>query len=201
MIVTKMATIVSHELKNSLSTIMGLIRSGGVEEKKLNHEIKRMLEFLDRISLFTRPIKVKNELICLNYLILDVLQDFRTATETVLEFNSSDELRITTDPVILEHILKNIIKNSIDALDGRGKIQIDLEKKPEKVSISIADDGPGIPPEDLKKIFQPFYTTKPDGTGLGLAIVKRFSEAIGAEVSVSSKPGRGTRFILELPNV
>jgi two-component system sensor histidine kinase HydH len=63
----------------------------------------------------------------------------------------------------------------------------------------VADDGPGIPPGELARIFTPFFTTKPAGTGLGLAVVQRIADAHGGSVSVESAPGEGARFTVRLP--
>ena len=67
------------------------------------------------------------------------------------------------------------------------------------VEISIKDTGPGIPKEELKKLFIPFFTTKDNGTGLGLAISQRIVEAHNGNISVKSKKGKGTTFIISLP--
>jgi len=67
------------------------------------------------------------------------------------------------------------------------------------VSIAVTDDGPGIPPEDLKKIFDPFYSTRDDGTGLGLTMVHRIVDEHDGHVEVKSTLGAGTSFIVSLP--
>ncbi|HID31750.1 MAG TPA: hypothetical protein EYP24_00020 [bacterium (Candidatus Stahlbacteria)] len=198
-IVSKVATIVSHELKNSLSTILGFIRSGKVDESKLNLEIKNMLEFLDRIALFTRPIKVKKEEISINYLIRDIIADFNHLQSVSVDFHSDGEIRSQTDPILLEHAIKNILKNSIESFEGPGVIKINLKGEKDAILVTIIDNGPGFDPAIEKRIFTPFFTTKPDGTGLGLTIVKRFIEAIGGEVALKSVKGKGTEVRLRLP--
>lgn len=190
--VNNMATMVSHELRNSLSTILGLGRASKIDQKRLLIEINSMLDLLDRISLFAKPIKVKKDLISLNDLISDAIGNFNNVPGVKISFYSEDEFKVETDPIVVDHILSNIIKNSIESFTNSGNIDIRLEKQQETAMIKIVDDGPGISRSIIDRIYLPFFSTKPDGTGLGLAIVKRFAEAIDAEVDIDSTPGRGT---------
>lgn len=104
----------------------------------------------------------------------------------------------------LRNALLNLAINARDAMDLRGRLVIDLRnvRCPEygdRVWMTIADTGPGIPPEILERVLIPFYTTKPNGTGLGLATVAEFARASGADLAIESKPGLGTRVTLEFP--
>jgi two-component system NtrC family sensor kinase len=105
----------------------------------------------------------------------------------------------------LQQVFLNLITNAIDAHDGKpyGSIRITtMEDAPtRKVRISVKDTGSGIPPENLGKIFDPFFTTKPvgRGTGLGLSICYGIIQRLGGTISVKSRVGEGTEFILELP--
>jgi signal transduction histidine kinase len=105
----------------------------------------------------------------------------------------------STDAEMLEQILLNIISNSEQALQGKGKIVISVSAEPSELHISIADDGPGIRPEDMPRIFDPFFSTKDSGSGLGLAISRRLAGQIGGTLSVRSSPGKGTNVTLRLP--
>ncbi len=84
-------------------------------------------------------------------------------------------------------------------MPGGGTLKISTKLRRGKVSVSFADDGEGISKENMKKLFSPFFTTKPKGTGLGLAICKRLVEAHQGRIDVESKVGRGTTFTLAFP--
>ena len=97
-------------------------------------------------------------------------------------------------------VLVNILQNAREALNGRGNVSIHARVRGEdSVELTIADDGPGIPPEKLEKVFEAYFTTKDKGTGLGLAIVKHNVELYGGAIWVESELGKGARFILSFP--
>ena len=101
-------------------------------------------------------------------------------------------------PKMMEALL-NLVVNALDAVSDDGHVQILLTKSDEQISVSITDDGCGIPAKQLLTIFQPFVTTKPDGTGLGLPVAKRIIEAHGGHIRVSSAPQKGSTFTFLLP--
>ena len=100
----------------------------------------------------------------------------------------------------LNQVWTNLIDNAADAVDGRGNITVRAFEEPDRVVVEVVDDGPGIPREALRRVFEPFYTTKEvgAGTGLGLDVVRRIVVAHGGGVSVRSEPGE-TRFTVGLP--
>lgn len=114
---------------------------------------------------------------------------------------------ISADPKHIQQILINLISNSIDAVEGNGKIILktfleeSAEIKEKFVCISVEDNGVGIPEEDLDKIFNPFFTKKPNGTGLGMAITQKLLYKYNGTIIVSSKPGQGTKIIIKFPFV
>ena len=100
----------------------------------------------------------------------------------------------------LVEILVNILHNAREALCGRGVVEIQTRLAPgPSVEILIADDGPGLDPEVLSRLFAPYFTTKEKGTGLGLAIAKNNVEMYSGTIRAESKLGKGARFIIELP--
>lgn len=114
-------------------------------------------------------------------------------------------LQVTVDPAKVEQILNNLISNAIKFSPAGTQVDVRLGTSGGSVIIEVDDQGPGIPPEDLSKLFKPFSrtTVRPTAgekcTGLGLAIVRRIAEGHGGEVRVESEVGRGSRFILSLP--
>jgi signal transduction histidine kinase len=107
---------------------------------------------------------------------------------------------VRTDPEQMSRVFSNIVSNAIQAMSGKdGELNIGATADDNFVSIIFRDTGCGIPPENLGKIFEPLFTTKPKGIGLGLAISKRLVEQNGGKIEVASQVGQGTTFIIKLP--
>ena len=103
------------------------------------------------------------------------------------------------DAVQIQQALVNLIKNAMQAMTKNGTLILQTGEGSDGVWVSVADNGGGIPPEQLNQIFEPFYTTKKKGTGLGLMIVQRIVRAHGGRIELESHVGRGTTFRLWLP--
>jgi signal transduction histidine kinase len=103
------------------------------------------------------------------------------------------------DPNQINQVLLNLLLNAIQSMDHPGTIHVSLENDEDAVLITVADEGKGIPAENLPNIFRPFFTTKGHGTGLGLSLARRIVEAHGGEISVTSEVGKGSRFMIRLP--
>jgi two-component system nitrogen regulation sensor histidine kinase NtrY len=101
----------------------------------------------------------------------------------------------------MKRALINLMDNAISAMDGKGTITLSTRSIPEEriVRIEVADDGPGIGPEDKERLFVPYFSTKKRGTGLGLAIVNRIVSDHNGFIRVEDNRPRGTRFVIDLP--
>jgi signal transduction histidine kinase len=115
-----------------------------------------------------------------------------------------EPLIVTVNRTRIEQILVNLVVNAVDAIgDGNGTITVDVHPSADgkRVVCEVRDTGGGIAPENLAKIFQPFFTTKPEdkGTGLGLPVARGIVESYGGTLSVTSTPGVGTTFTFDLP--
>jgi signal transduction histidine kinase len=108
--------------------------------------------------------------------------------------------RVTAHGSELNQAWTNLIVNSLDAIDGQGTITITTRRSTAGVAVDIADDGPGIPPDQQSRVFEPFFTTKGvgEGSGLGLDIVRRIVNGHRGDISVRSQPG-ATVFTVTLP--
>ena len=108
---------------------------------------------------------------------------------------------IIVDPQKIEQVILNLMLNAIQALPGSGNIWVGTARRVETILLTVADDGPGIPPEIASRIFDPFFTTKPvgEGTGLGLAICEGIVIEAGGAIDVEERPGGGALFTVILP--
>jgi signal transduction histidine kinase len=172
------------------------------EVDRLGRRLRELLEFV-------RPTGCRREWLDLNELAERTfamaalpMAKARVSGETQL---GSDLPSIRGDAMLIKEVLHSLIGNAIDATSGRGGAVI-LRTGTERattgrpqVFVEVRDTGPGITPEAVGKIFEPFYTTKAQGTGLGLAIARKFTEAHGGIITVESRPGEGATFRVTLP--
>jgi two-component system sensor histidine kinase PilS (NtrC family) len=99
----------------------------------------------------------------------------------------------------LRQALTNLLLNAAQAQGGAGRVEIEIEDRGGRVVLAVEDQGPGIPPEQRERVFEPFWTTKPSGTGLGLVYVRRVAEASAGRVqAMAARGGHGARFEIEL---
>lgn len=108
---------------------------------------------------------------------------------------------VLLDPIEFRRVLFNLIQNAVQAMEGKGKLDIQVENARDAVRIRISDTGPGIPTENRQKIFHPFFTTKRGGTGLGLAVSHRIVAGHGGTLSLERGEGKGTTFVIQIPTM
>jgi len=113
---------------------------------------------------------------------------------------------LAADPSQLQELFLGLITNALDAMGTGGTLRVVAEtgrsdKGGPAIRVTVSDTGCGIPPENLAKVFEPFFTTRSasGGTGLGLAIARRIAQEHGGTIRLESEPGRGTRAVVELP--
>ncbi|MFN7958617.1 MAG: HAMP domain-containing sensor histidine kinase [Holophagaceae bacterium] len=116
-----------------------------------------------------------------------------------LEVQAQEGLWVLVDPASLDQILQNLVSNARDAMASGGTLRITAAPGPGVTRLEVADDGPGVPPDQLDHLFEPFFTTKPSGTGLGLATVRNLVLQNRGTIQVESRPGQGTVFAIDLP--
>ncbi len=120
--------------------------------------------------------------------------------DVLVELECPDDVpKVQLDPAQIKQAFFNIIRNAIQAMTNGGLLKISLTSSDHFVAIAFKDSGPGIAPEDLSHIFEPYYSTKPDGSGLGLIIVQRIVRDHGGQLEVDSEPRMGTTFTIILP--
>jgi two-component system NtrC family sensor kinase len=122
----------------------------------------------------------------------------------------ADDASVEADQAQLKQVFLNVLLNSAQAMTGGGTITVSMADKPngtaiesgDSVRVTIADTGPGIPPEAMRRVFDPFYTTKETGTGLGLSITYGIVHGHGGDIDIASTTdpaGHGTRVTIRLP--
>jgi two-component system sensor histidine kinase HydH len=112
------------------------------------------------------------------------------------------EVEACCDSLRMQQVLLNLVMNGIQAVGENGHVWVSASRRTDGhgIEIEVYDDGPGIPPENLDRIFNPFFTTRATGTGLGLAIVHRIVEAHGGVIRASNRSEGGARFVIRLPS-
>ena len=210
-----LAAGVAHEIRNPLTAIKARLftlrktigeRSAALGDANLiEREISRLERIVRDVLLFARPAEPKRQAISAMTLLRevgDLMLGQLEKSNIKLEINDSGDVTIRGDPDQLKQVLLNLIRNAAESIDESGEISLCLRTERaslagcfvDAVILEVRDNGRGIPPEVQKRLFDPFYTTKPAGTGLGLAIAARIVEQHGGALRYKTEVGRGTTF-------
>ncbi len=214
-----MAAGMAHEVRNPLASIKGAAQyvlkdleglEGKAEArdylKLLVGEVDRLNDAVESLLAYARPLDPRRQDVALPALLGDVLRLQGTALPPGVRIETSfdpDLPPVPADPALLTQAVANVLRNAIEAMPDGGTVTVRTRPVVTALrtyaAIEVADAGPGVPPNDLERIFQPFYTTKSKGTGLGLAIARRIAEAHGGEIAVANVRPRGCKFTFLLP--
>jgi signal transduction histidine kinase len=213
-----LAAGVAHEIRNPLNAMgMGLQRLKREflppdETKKEEYisfvelilkEIRRVNEIIEQFLTLSRPFQLNLRESSLQDLLKNLVTFFQEEVSSLgitLQTEIPSELPlIKMDPERLTQALINIMKNGMQAMGQGGSLRIETKSLKEGVEVIISDSGSGIPPEQMEKIFNYYYTTKEKGVGLGLPIAHRIIEAHGGQLKIESRVGSGTKVIVTLP--
>jgi two-component system nitrogen regulation sensor histidine kinase NtrY len=214
----EVARRLAHEIKNPLTPIQlsaqrirKHVRSRTAELPRIVEEctgtiieeVDSLKSLVDEFSQFARMPTVATRRQPLQPLLDATLELYDGLfKELTLEKRFTSHLpEVSLDPDLIRRVFINIIDNAIEATSGKGHVLVTTayEPKAHVVLVEIADNGPGIPPEDRDKLFVPYYSTKRRGSGLGLAIVNRIVAEHRGRIRVESNEPRGSRFIIDLP--
>jgi two-component system, NtrC family, nitrogen regulation sensor histidine kinase NtrY len=218
----ELARRLAHELKNPLFplqlTVENLMRARSQSPDQFDEvfressqtllaEISNLKAIIGRFSEFSRMPHPQLQAVLVNELLRGVAKLYQAqlqapgrapiACELALDQNLG---AIAVDPDLLHRALSNLVLNAMDAMPEGGTLSLRSRHDDGKAIIEVADTGSGLTPEECERIFAPYYTSKQHGTGLGLAIVQSVVSDHGGRISVRSEPGRGTVFVIELPD-
>ena len=201
-----------HEIKNPLTLINSSLQLIQDEHPEVTtfrfwnqtlEDIKNLRNLLDELSSFQKGNVLNMTKINLFDFTEDLLEStagFLLETGTPLTLESTiDDLDFYADDVKLRQAIINLLKNAAESSASGSSIILRMTTDTQWLYISVADRGCGISKEHLEKIFEPFHTTKSYGTGLGLPIVKKIIESHNGKLTLKSKEGAGTTFLISLP--
>jgi len=208
----QMAAGVAHELRNPMTAVRGFAQRifRRLPDEDANKRYAGIiLEEMDRINILIRDVleyarkdAPVYEKVLLQEVVDEVLfifKDTLASNPITLIKDYSDLPAFYIDVNQIKQIVTNIVSNGIDVIKEGGDLKIKIYQDGENACLDIQDSGPGIWPEILKHIFNPFFTTKSSGTGLGLSIAHRLAELHGGDIRVKTQIGQGTCFTLVLP--
>jgi signal transduction histidine kinase len=211
----ELAAGMAHEIRNPLAAILNatalLTDDAGLTPDErastlaaLRTEARRLNRILSDFLQFARPQEARR-----------TQGDIREVVQHVSSLIRGDrsraprvDVRVAVDPAVprfafdrdqVTQVLWNVALNAVEAMSGRGRLWLEVNRQNGDVALSVSDTGSGISAENLPRVFEPFYTDKPNGSGLGLTIAERIVGAHGGRIEIDSELGRGTRVTLLFP--
>ena len=213
----RMAAGIAHEINNPLAGILLFstnLRKKVPEEGNIREgldviirETQRCKGIIQGLLEFSRDKEPKKVLANMNDIIeraLSILENEFRLHHITVEKNLSIEMpESMLDVSQMQQVFTNLLMNAMEAIQEDGVIKIKSHMTPDKNTerIEIEDSGCGIPPDQIAKIFEPFFSTKKNGTGLGLAVSYGIIQKHRGSIRVSSQPNQGTRFTIEIPHI
>ncbi len=202
----------AHELRNPLGTIKAsaemLNKQLSAENEVarevagfISTEVDRTNSLVTRFLQFARPLKLRMETADLAHLLdRSITAAEREAPGIAFYRNYAPEIPpFPFDAELMERVFYNLVLNAAQATAGGGAVTVKTRAEGRVAEIAVIDRGVGIDSAQMKDIFNPFFTTKPEGVGLGLAIVAKIVDEHGGKIAVESEPGKGSIFVVSLP--
>jgi two-component system, NtrC family, nitrogen regulation sensor histidine kinase NtrY len=218
----ELARRLAHELKNPLFplqlTVENLIRARRQSPEQFDEvfqessstllaEISNLKTIIGRFTEFSKMPRPQLQLVQVNEVLRGVMKVYRAQLQAPGHAPIASKMEldervgaIDADSELLHRALSNLVLNAMDAMPKGGSLIVRTRRTDGKVTIEVSDTGTGMTQEECERIFTPYYTSKQHGTGLGLAIVQSVISDHGGRISVQSEPGRGTTFVIELPD-
>lgn len=215
--VEELSASIAHEIRNPITAAKSLVQQMGEDPRASDNveyanvaleELERVERSISHLLRYARDEDVVLREVSIPEVIDSALETFRDRLQTLgitVELDVQGAGPMRGDPEKLRRVIINLIGNSLDAFsDGHTEHPILVIQAGENLAgteiwLRVKDNGPGMEPERLTRIFSPFYTSKESGTGLGLAISKKVVDAHGGSIEAHSDPGNGTEFVLTFP--
>jgi signal transduction histidine kinase len=210
----------THEIRNPVASIRGAMdemrnnldspemhaKLAEIAIRESDHLNELVTGFLD----FARDPHKRHQKVDLRLQLGEVVKQLQWKHENTVKIElllPEDPCEVMANPTQIKQIFTNICDNAVEAMEGKGTIRISMElpkedgevSAPRSLTIHIEDEGPGIEPDMVARIFEPFYTGKDRGVGMGLAICMRLVTAHNGTIQAASRPGKGTTFTIRLP--
>ncbi len=209
----KIAASIAHEIRNPIAGVLGALQvfDGEVEDDNPRKEIlAEMMTQLERVNhtindllSYARPAPPAFEAVCVDEVIQKTAallsQQIKGDRITLAQNLRSGGAIVSADRKQFQQVLWNVMLNALQALDGAGSVTVTSAREDSSVRVTVDDTGRGIPPEQLERVFTPFFTTKHKGTGLGMTISRRIVEQHGGTIDVASEVGHGTKVTIIIP--
>lgn len=218
----ELITVLAHDLRNYIAPInmrLNVLRMRAENQKRddelrdldlLGRSIDRLGELITDILDVSRidqgVFQIQPRRIELAGLVREIVATFESAQHSIrLTIQQGDNIRISGDPARLRQCLENLIANAIQKSPATGTINVFVRWRQELTQrtaiVEVIDEGPGIPADQIARIFERFETKGTEGLGLGLYLAKRIARVHGGDLTADSQPGKGARFILSLPAI
>jgi PAS domain S-box-containing protein len=210
-VIGQLASVVGHELRNPLGVIknsvyfLNMMLKDDADEKIVKHlkildkQVNSANDIISDLLDLTRQ-KVPNlELTDLNKIVTNAMSNVTIPANIVVDTKLGKIPETLLDKEQIQKVIQNLVMNSIQAMSEGGKLLIQTAKQDGILEVIVKDTGVGIPKKDIASLFTPLFTTKAKGIGLGLVICKQIVEGHNGTITVESKVGEGSTFVVKLP--
>ncbi|MGO0063207.1 ATP-binding protein [Brevibacillus fluminis] len=211
-LVGQLAAGAAHEIRNPLTVIYGfmqLLEKNLTEEYRSRYYVPLIIQEIERVNrivtellMLSKPSQPNYREVTLEEVvsaILPLMKGEAALHNIMIQETYEKDAFLHVDVEQFKQILLNLMKNSLEAMPDGGTLTIESTQDADKLFIAVTDTGIGMSPEQMTRIFEPFYSDKDDGTGLGLPITMRMIQNHGGDLQVKSEVGKGTTFTIILP--
>jgi len=203
----EMSAGIAHEFRNALSTILGYLKLARRQElpgeavgriRSAEEEANLLAGAVDALLKFARPLPIERQRIELGELVASIVS--RLEAPDVRFALDIQPVPVDADPLALRSAIENLLRNAVDSVrqNGGGTVAVEVKADPDP-RLVIRDDGVGVNPEDVPRLFLPFQSQKPNGIGLGLPLAKKIVLLHGGTIAMTGAPGTGATVTVNLP--
>ena len=204
----EMSAGIAHEFRNALSTILGYLRLSRRQElpaeatarlAAAEQEAAFLAAAVDSLLKFARPMTLERDQVELRELIEPLVTRLGEQTPNVALRLSGERVTVHADATALRSCFENLLRNAVEAIGDRpGHVDVDVSRDGDAV-VTIRDDGAGVDPAEVPRLFLPFQSDRPGGTGLGLPLARKIAILHGGSLAMTGAPGRGAAVTVRLP--